>query len=532
MANWGWAEITGQNSVSPIGRSFSEGINSDNETGGDNTPTRQGHGTEVPQPTPYATDDDNRSLRSLTNTNERPNSAKSAAGSDLESPNAISHAQTINNDGPFSSLVNFFKPNPSPKSHNHDPKHNKIYKRSQTLRVDSDSSTPSIQKQPSSPRKPSRGRNKATTGDSEQEDPERLSAPPKTTFFESAGDLLKPPLPSVEFLINPESRSRTIFHDRVYHPSDIPPPPLKKRPTGSLMSRRRSTSNVSSSDAPNPSVPHTESNLSTRDYDDLKNTNPDRDPRDVIDGSAMKVEEKIARAYHRDLSWRKVLVRLEPDAHNNMIVRRMFANAYGWPVIKHLCDTHFSDSAEAITPDEDETNEERAKGENEGPDKEGGETNEPQRMLSREDRTDSEVREATDEVPALKKPGSLGKALATKGKERQTYERTGTDSEAWSERDWADSGDDSEDEEAQKKSSGEGERKWNWTEAIAGRGATSPKGTEKKELDAFLGKGSQDEHHRQLESDAAAARVLSGEAAGMGIGLGQMHPDEDVGKKL
>ena len=61
--------------------------------------------------------------------------------------------------------------------------------------------------------------------------------------------------------------------------------------------------------------------------------------------SGMRVEEKIARAYHHDLSWRKVLVRLEPDAHNNIMVRRMFANAYGWPVVRHLCDAHFGDAA-------------------------------------------------------------------------------------------------------------------------------------------------------------------------------------------
>ncbi|CRK39869.1 hypothetical protein BN1708_020648, partial [Verticillium longisporum] len=59
----------------------------------------------------------------------------------------------------------------------------------------------------------------------------------------------------------------------------------------------------------------------------------------------MRVEEKIARAYHRGMAWRKVLVKLEPDAHNNIIVRRMFANAFGWPVVKHLVDAHFSDSA-------------------------------------------------------------------------------------------------------------------------------------------------------------------------------------------
>ncbi|TVY55924.1 putative lipase, partial [Lachnellula suecica] len=476
IANWGWAEVTGQNTVSPIGRTFSEGAASGNENGV-NTPTREGHGTDVPQPNPHATDDDNRSIRSLTHTNERPNSALSHNASDMgspgpSSPNAVaSHSQTTNNDGPFASIVKFFQPKPSPKSHNHSHKHQKIYKRSQTLRVDSDasSSVPSISKQASSPK----SAGKATTGEEEHEDPDRLSAPPKTTFFESAGDLLKPPLPSVEFLINPESRSRTIFHDRVYHPSDIPPPPLKKRPTGSLMLRRRS--NSTSDPAVTPGVTHADSSLSTRDYDDTKNTNPDKDPRDVVDGSAMKVEEKIARAYHRDLSWRKVLVRLEPDAHNNMIVRRMFANAYGWPVVKHLCDTHFSDSAEANTPDADETNEERAKGENEGPDKEGGETNDQPRKLSREDRTDSEVREATDDVPALKSqpkpPGSLAKAMANRG--RQSSYNTMSDSEAWSERDWADSGDDSDEES--------GERKWNWTEAIAGRGATSPRGTDKRE---------------------------------------------------
>jgi len=75
----------------------------------------------------------------------------------------------------------------------------------------------------------------------------------------------------------------------------------------------------------------------------------------------MKIEEKIARAYHKDLSWRKVLVRLEPDAHNNMVVRRMFANAYGWPVIKHMCDTHFAYTAAAKTRDDEEPATERAK---------------------------------------------------------------------------------------------------------------------------------------------------------------------------
>ena len=113
----------------------------------------------------------------------------------------------------------------------------------------------------------------------------------------------------------------------------------------------------------------------------------------------MKVEEKIARAYHRDLTWRKVLVRLEPDAHNNMVVRRMFSNAYGWPVIKHLVDTHFSDTYVARTDDKDEPSEERAKAIDKGVGK-GGE--EVKSDLRKPHRTDSELREVGDEVGELK----------------------------------------------------------------------------------------------------------------------------------
>src|SRR5207237_7683452 len=64
------------------------------------------------------------------------------------------------------------------------------------------------------------------TSNSENED---VEAPPTTTFFESAGDLLNPPLPPKEYLIDPEARLRTIFHDRIYHPEDIPPPPTKRQ---------------------------------------------------------------------------------------------------------------------------------------------------------------------------------------------------------------------------------------------------------------------------------------------------------------
>ncbi|RDA89380.1 hypothetical protein CP532_6230 [Ophiocordyceps camponoti-leonardi (nom. inval.)] len=111
-----------------------------------------------------------------------------------------------------------------------------------------------------------------------------IRAPPTTTFLEGFGDVLTPVVPVVDFLVDPESRPKTIIHDRLYRPADIPPTP---------------------------------------------------------EGD-MRVEERVARSYHRDMSWRKVLVKIEPDAHNNIIVRRKFSNAQGWPVIKHLVDTHFA----------------------------------------------------------------------------------------------------------------------------------------------------------------------------------------------
>lgn len=489
IANWGWAELTGANSGSPMRRTFS-GYGSEAEADASGSPAStpaQAPGDDVPQPPPYATaDDDTHSLKSLEDrpAHQAPKTENSPATKD---------------DSALTSIMKFFTPTPvqpTPKLVNN-PKPSKIYKRSQTLKMGSgESSSTSLSKSPGNTN------NKASTGDEEHNDPDRLSAPPKTTFFESAGDLLKPPLPSVAFLIDPSTRPRTIFHDRVYHPEDIPPPPLRKRPTG-LLSRRRS----SSSDPAARGVKHADSTLSAKDYDDTKHTNPDKDPNEIVDGSAMKVEEKIARAYHRDLSWRKVLVRLEPDAHNNMIVRRMFANAYGWPVVKHLCDTHFSDSAAANTRDEDAGSQENAKSTNEATGTDGQETNTNAADLKRHNpsrhhnRTDSEAREATDNVPSLpasSQSSSLAKALHESktghnlgipsalrpGVERADSETT------WSDRDWMDSEIDSDDPDSggnvSGRNSGSG---WNWTEAIAGKKSTSPQGTDKADIDAFLASG-------------------------------------------
>ncbi|KAJ8058727.1 hypothetical protein OCU04_012898 [Sclerotinia nivalis] len=531
MAEWSWAELTGANSSSPSKKQApwsDEEVSDMDDIGGVAPPSKmQRNETEVPQPPANVMDDDRRSIKNL----EVPghstiSSVKNRNSNEIgsSSPSPTSTDFTSNNNGLLASLIGFFRTNPSPKSHAHQPKHSKIYKRSQTINIinDSGSSTPSSLPSPTAPG----GRPNVSAGDIESQDPNLLSAPPKTTFFESAGDLLKPPLPSVEFLIDPSSRARTIFHDRVYHPSDIPPPPLKKRAT---MLRRR---NSSFSEPPSP-VPasHTDSQLSALDYDDPKNTNPPRPPNVVVDSSAMKVEEKIARAYHRDLSWRKVLVSLEPDAHNNMIVRRMFANAYGWPVVKHLCDTHFSDAAISRRKDEDSAGLERAKATGEAPGSEGQEVNSSvdeenskrdgmRERLIRHDRTDSEVREAQDLVPALATSTSKGPPSApSRSASGSRNKQDGYESAGWTDRDWVDSADDSDEDEAKPVASG-----WNWTEKIVGKGlnayksqASSPteKGTDKKEIAKFLGK----------EPLVASPEPLEGIGKDIGSGVGTVDPN-------
>lgn len=499
VMGFGWAELTGANVTSPRSGPWTprEGSGEGTPVSGSTTPVGIADSREVPQPaTDAVMEDDRQSLRAATPYHEYPQSTA-----------------TTNNHNPFAGFFNFFKSGnetskpPSPPS----AKQKKIYQRSQTLHFDTNNSSETSQTSQKS---------KVTSGHELGEETETgVSAPPKTSFFESAGDLLNPKLPSVEYLIDPESRPRAIFHDRVYHPEDIPPPLLKKRPTGSLALRRssfkkspsssslRNTDSGSSTPYTGPS--HQDSMTSAKDYDDTAHTNPDKDPSEVIDSANMKVEEKIARAYHRDMSWRKVLVKLEPDAHNNIICRRMFANAFGWPVVKHLVDAHFSDPAAVRLDDDQEHNAERAKQMSQPPDKYGNETKDhtgktpmaaeplgengegsalPKSTKSIEHRrTDSEMREATDNVPALPlTPRAGDPALLTP---RCVSERP--DSSCWSERDWADSGEDSDDasggDDGQFKDpargTGEGATKSTpersasplsgayWTEKIVGKGA-------------------------------------------------------------
>ncbi|KAL1980052.1 hypothetical protein VTN96DRAFT_4698 [Rasamsonia emersonii] len=307
VAEWGWAELTGANSTSPgasrIGpyTPVCDSKKNIKDTGGDkeqseaNDESYDGSFTASPTRNQFL---------------KKPMQIEPSEISSIDAESRAKEDSSSQGVGPFSHFLSLFQ---SKDAWSSNKKQTKIYKRSQTLGSSGDSNA--VSSPNTSPRRP-------VGGDSLYEE-EVLNAPPKTTIFESAGDVLRPPLPPTEFIVNPASRPRTIFHDRVYHPEDIPPPSMKRRTT--IFGSGHGLQSTESS------------------------------------ASGMKVEEKIARAYHHNLSWRKVLVRLEPDAHNNIIVRRMFANAYGWPVIKHLVDTHFGYNLAAETDDAIEPNMDRAK---------------------------------------------------------------------------------------------------------------------------------------------------------------------------
>ncbi|KAM0563210.1 hypothetical protein ACHAPJ_000926 [Fusarium lateritium] len=468
VVGFGWAELTG----STQGNSRQKQLMSGERPAGSGTSSpRETHENmrEVPQPPNTAmVDDDRASLRSVV----------TPYGDDVPSDSADS-----TNSGPLAGFFNFFKSNDPPKPPVVSQKQKKIYHKSQTLNLNelADDSVDSGGE--------SAKQSKVTTG---HEGEDEMTAPPRTTIFESAGDLLNPKMPDVEYLIDPSKRPRTIFHDRVYHPADIPGPPLKKRPstlvrrkTGQRQNSIGQASTSSTGSFPYPNVNHEDSTLSAKDYDDTANTNPDKDIHEIIDTSNMRVEEKIARAYHKDLSWRKVLVKVEPDAHNNVFVRRMFANAYGWPVVKHLVDAHFSDSAASRLRDEDEHNRERARNMNEPPDEHGAELKKSRDNLAGMTRTDSESREARDQVSDLPKAPQSQRGSDASTHHRPKAERT--DSVTWSDRDWHDSDPESDLDYGElpaptspsalhhqdKGKEAQGSTGWNWAEKIVGKGAAS-----------------------------------------------------------
>lgn len=510
VVGFGWAELTGANVTSPrIGPWLPEesNVKETPSSSGDSTPSAVTGSHEVPQPPTNATlEDDRQSMRSV----------PFLEGGSTD-PQRLQTSTTSN--GRLSGIFNFFRggersQTPPPPG----PKQLRIYQRSQTIKIGSSDDQGSE----------ASSRSRVTSG-IELEEGEGVLAPPRTTIFESAGDLLRPKLPTMEYLLDPSKRPRAIFHDRVYHPPDIPPPPMKRPtpPSLSLRSRkstarspapsppRKTHSDDSSLAIPLVSSPQIDPSISRRGESDLSRlsglsrSSGDQEPEEIVDSSQMKVEEKIARAYHKELSWRKVLVKIEPDAHNNIIVRRMFANAFGWPVVNHLVEAHFSDSAVARMADEDESGKERAKKLSEPPDKHGAETRKkahatdgPSSDVSEEEsrggkglekketNIEAEARDAVPDLPqqqtrleSIENPlGLFPTSPTARILTRPPIDRA--DSMTWSERDWLDSGDDSSDEAAGHLRSsadrirsslekGKGPEKWNWTEKIVGKGASS-----------------------------------------------------------
>ncbi|KAL4955461.1 putative serine esterase-domain-containing protein [Aspergillus filifer] len=293
MAEWGWAELTGANSKLPESPRDVSNLANVTETPKsvprtpESTPLtkRSGDAAAIETfPTPPVIPDSPAAESAF-----QGKVYDQADGAVLN--NEMNEPSPQSLSSPLSGLLSMFKSSESGK------KQAKILRRSQTIAAAG--VTDLIQQD----------------GSFHDQTPHGFNAPPRTTVFESAGDILLPPLPTIDYIVDPSSRPQTILHDRIYQPEDIPPPKLKLQ----------SSTLKSSQD----SLPSENEAFSA----------------EFVDEAGLKVEEKIARAYHRGISWRKVLVRLEPDAHNNIIVRRMFANAYGWPVIRHLVDAHFGLSA-------------------------------------------------------------------------------------------------------------------------------------------------------------------------------------------
>jgi hypothetical protein len=346
MLEWGWTEMTGQNASAPRKPiAFTDLFNDDDpeplkheRTDPEASPDP---GSSVPQADASQGFDDadrNEPDRHQFLDSKPLQDEVYSRGTMTKPQETVEQASNL-----WTGLLSFFRPQAGKQKSDHktSPKQQKIYRRGQTMKIfhDDDASTQDGDTNGADPRKTLvRGPSLYSAKSGE----EGLEAPPKTTVFESAGDLLHPPLPPKDFILDPGARPRTIFHDRVYHPDDIPTPPPKKQRTLLRKASSRENSITGSSQSSGSSL------------------RPPSQNSDMTEAGSMRIEEKIARAYHRDLTWRKVLVRLEPDAHNNMIVRRMFANAYGWPVVQHMCDTHFGYTAAAHTRDEEIESEERA----------------------------------------------------------------------------------------------------------------------------------------------------------------------------
>lgn len=136
---------------------------------------------------------------------------------------------------------------------------------------------------------------------------------PKLSLLDTASHVLLQPVPPLAFIVNPSARPNIILHDRLYTAADIETIKTQESFQALLTKSKKSKKNLNYM-------------------------------LEVVSGGsddARHKEEVIASRWHKDLTWRKVALGLEPDAHNNINVRRRFSNGYGWQVIDHLTTEHF-----------------------------------------------------------------------------------------------------------------------------------------------------------------------------------------------
>ncbi|CCK69415.1 putative hydrolase KNAG_0C03040 [Huiozyma naganishii CBS 8797] len=131
----------------------------------------------------------------------------------------------------------------------------------------------------------------------------KFSAPTEASTVLSALSTLTAPVPTQEYIKNPKLRRDAIIHDHMYDPDHLPPEHYAHRPTLKKLVY------------PNESV--------------------------------NRIQERIARAWQETMTWRKVLVKIQPDSHNNIVVRRRFVNLFGNVAVKHMAEEHFGAGASA-----------------------------------------------------------------------------------------------------------------------------------------------------------------------------------------
>lgn len=148
----------------------------------------------------------------------------------------------------------------------------------------------------------SSGSESESTAVSERESSnEPFTAPEEASTILSALSVLTAPVPTQDYIKNPNLRTDMIVHDKIYQPSDLPEPHYIDR------------SAIKRVIYPNENV--------------------------------NRIQERIARSWQETMDWRKVLIRIQPDSHNNIVVRRRFVNLYGNVAIKHMVEEHFGRSA-------------------------------------------------------------------------------------------------------------------------------------------------------------------------------------------